>query len=418
MTRYRHRSWVTSANDPATGNPITHLPYGVFFAPHGERHLCIAIGDQLLDLTHLPEAPPDCSEALKSPTLNALLELGPDAWKRLRGHVTEILSVDAPASTRAELASALQPLADATLAKPLEIPNYTDFFASLHHATRVGQLFRPDQPLLPNYQHLPIGYNGRASSITMSGTPVRRPWGQTRPTLPGGLPGFAPTAALDFELEMAFVVGVSNPLGTPIAIDEAQSHLFGVTLLNDWSARDIQSWEYQPLGPFLGKSFATTISPWITPMAALAPFEGALLGRPDFTPPPLNYLGSDARTMNVELEVFLVSGGREERLSGSNLRDLFWTPAQLVAHHTSNGCNLEVGDLLASGTISGLEDGSAGCLLELTRNGTLPLRLSGGEMRPWLEDGDEVVLRGTCRGADLPSLHLGECRARILPAHS
>ena len=418
MPRHPHRSWVDSANDPATGNPITHLPYGVFIATREERHLCIAIGDQILDLTHLPEAPPDCRKALKSPTLNALLELGPDAWKILRGHVTEILSEDAPASVRAELAPALQSIADVTLAKPLAIPNYTDFYASLHHATRVGRLFRPGQPLLPNYQHVPIGYNGRASSITVSGTPVRRPWGQTRPSPPSGPPGYSPTAALDFELEVAFVVGVGNPLGTPILIGEAESHLFGVTLLNDWSARDIQSWEYQPLGPFLGKNFATTISPWITPMAALAPFEASLLGRPDGTPPPLDYLGSGARTVNVELEVFLVSGGTEERLSGSNLRDLFWTPAQLVAHHTSNGCNLQVGDLLATGTVSGPEEGSAGCLLELTWNGARPLRLGIGEVRTWLEDGDEVILRGTCRGADLPGLRLGECRAQILPAHS
>ena len=315
-----------------------------------------------------------------------------------------------------------------TLVKPVHIPNYTDFYASIDHATRVGQLFRPDQPLLPNYKHIPIGYHGRASSILPSGLPVIRPWGQSRPSSPEQEPQFAPTKSLDYELELALYIGQPNFLGTPIAIGEAERHIFGVGLLNDWSARDIQSWEYQPLGPFLAKNFATTVSPWITPMAALEPFRVPAAQHPEGDPRPLPYLHSfsdqQQGSIDIKLQVYLSTETMRANklapflLSESNPRDLYWTPAQLIAHHTSNGCNLQTGDLLATGTISGPAEASAGCLLELTRNGAKPILLPTGELRTFLADGDEIILYGFCEASGHPRIGLGECRATILPARN
>jgi fumarylacetoacetase len=355
------------------------------------------------------------------------MSLGRDAWALLRETLTGLLHSSAePSHRRSVEAAALHPLAGAILRNPVHTPNYTDFYASLHHATRVGQLFRPDQPLLPNYKHLPIGYHGRASSLVSNGVPVRRPTGQTRPAEGDSRPGFHPTRALDYEVELALYVGEPNPLGHPIPIAEASSHLFGVSLLNDWSARDIQSWEYQPLGPFLGKSFATTVSPWVTPMAALDPFRAPATERLASDPEPLPYLyaaGDQLQgSLDIKLEGLLSTAAMRESglapflLTRANASDLYWTPAQLVAHHTSNGCNLETGDILATGTISGVDEASAGCLLELTRNGSRRIELPTGESRAFLEDGDEILLRGWCEAPGHPRLGLGECRARILPA--
>jgi fumarylacetoacetase len=423
-----HRSWLPDANHPTADFPLTHLPYGAF-ATEGQQHLCVAIGSHLLDLHACAEAdllPGELKIACQSPTLNAFLALGPRAWTTLRHTLTTLLEISSPHRKEAE--AALHSIAGATLLKPIHIPNYTDFYASIHHATRVGQLFRPDNPLLPNYKHIPIGYHGRASSIVPSGTPITRPTGQTRPSLPDETPGFQPTKALDYELELALYIGQPNALGTPIPVGHAAQHIFGVGLLNDWSARDIQSWEYQPLGPFLAKNFATTVSPWITPMAALEPFHVPASPRPAGDPKPLPYLHSAADQahggLNIKLEVFLLTETMRANkltpalLSQSNTQDLYWTAAQLIAHHTSNGCNLQIGDLLATGTISGPTEASSGCLLELTRNGTQPLALPTGEARTFLADGDEIILRGSCEAPGHPRIGLGECRATILPARA
>jgi fumarylacetoacetase len=338
----------------------------------------------------------------------------------------DLLDAGAERSVRESLRGALVPMKGARLLKPVEPGNYTDFYASIHHATNVGRIFRPEQPLLPNYKFVPIGYHGRASSLVVSGTGVRRPSGQTKPAATGGQPGFGPTAFLDYEVEVGMYIGTGNRLGEPISIGSATEHIFGVTLVNDWSARDIQAWEYQPLGPFLGKSFATSVSPWVVPMEALTPFRVPAMSRPEGDPAPLAYLWSeeDQRVGGFDLtvEVFLLTAAMRaerqppHRLSQANLRDLYWTPAQMIAHHASNGCNLLPGDLLATGTISGAEENAAGCLLELTRGGARPVFLPNGEMRTALEVGDEVILKGFCRRAGLPQVSLGECSGVVLPA--
>jgi fumarylacetoacetase len=425
---HAHQSWLPSANDHATDFPLTHLPYGAFEID-GQPHLCSAIGTHLLDLHACAEAnllPPGLTAACKAPTLNPLMALGPHSWSVLRDTLTALLRIDAEPSRRQAAEAALHSIAGATLLKPVHIPNYTDFYASIHHATRVGRLFRPDQPLLPNYKYLPVGYNGRASSILPSGIPVQRPIGQSRPPSHNANPTFAPSAALDYELELALYIGQSNPLGTPVPIAKAAHHIFGISLLNDWSARDLQSWEYQPLGPFLSKSFATTISPWVTPMAALEPFRAPVANRRGGDPKPLHYLHLAADqthgNLNVQLEISILTRTMRANklepyvLSGTNAQELYWTPAQLVAHHTSNGCNLQIGDILATGTISGPTEAAAGCLLELTRNGAQPVTLPTGEARTFLADGDEIILRGFCELPDHPRIGLGECRATILPA--
>ena len=356
------------------------------------------------------------------------MSLGHRSWTLLRETLTSLLHVDVKPDHRPAVESALHSIAGATLVKPIHIPNYTDFYASIHHATRVGQLFRPDQPLLPNYKHIPIGYHGRASSIIPSGMPVIRPVGQSRPAITDGQPNFLPTNALDYEVELALYIGQPSLLGTPVPISQADHHLFGVSLLNDWSARDIQSWEYQPLGPFLAKNFATSISPWVTPMSALEPFRAPATPRLASDPEPLPYLHSAADqqqgSLNISLEVFISTEAMRANklapflLSESNAHDLYWTPGQLIAHHTSNGCNLQIGDVLATGTISGPSEASAGCLLELTRNGAQPMLLPTGESRSFLADGDEIILRGSCEAPGTPRIGLGECRATILPART
>ena len=423
-----HESWLPEANQPTADFPLTHLPYGAFEL-EGQQHLCIAIGAHLLDLHACAASnllPPTLIEACQAPTLNPFLSLGHRSWTLLRETLTGLLHADAEPDRRQAAEAALHSIAGATLVKPIHIPNYTDFYASIYHATRVGQLFRPDQPLLPNYKYVPIGYHGRASSIIPSGIPIFRPTGQSRPASPEDHPNFLPTKSLDYELELALYIGQPSLLGTPIPIPQADHHLFGVSLLNDWSARDIQSWEYQPLGPFLAKNFATTISPWVTPMAALEPFHAPAAVRPTTDPKLLVYLHSSTDqehgSLNVELEVLLTTKTMRDNkldpflLSESNARDLYWTPAQLIVHHTSNGCNLQVGDILATGTISGPAEASAGCLLELTRNGAQPILLPTGESRTFLADGDEIILRGSCEAPGHPRIGLGECRATILPA--
>ena len=351
------------------------------------------------------------------------MALGPDAWSALRRRLTELLSATASESTQHSVAQMLVPQRDAVMQLPAEIGDYTDFYASIHHATRVGKLFRPDNPLLPNYKYVPIGYHGRSSSIVVSGQPIRRPWGQAKPPQ-AAEPSFGPARNLDYELEVGIFIGPGNPLGEPIPIAEAEPHVFGLCLLNDWSARDIQSWEYQPLGPFLAKNFATSISPWIVPLEALAPYRVPVCARPEGDPAPLAHLNSPSAerdAIDLALEVFLASqqmrdqGMAPLRVSRGNLRDLYWSISQLVAHHASNGCNLRAGDLLATGTISGAEEGSEGCLLEMKHRAE-PLRLPTGETRSFLEDGDEITLRAYAEREGLPRIGFGACWGRIVAA--
>jgi fumarylacetoacetase len=305
-------------------------------------------------------------------------------------------------------------MAGARLLLPCEIGDYSDFYASIHHATNAGKMFRPDNPLLPNYKWLPVGYHGRASSIVVSGTPVRRPLGQTVEN-PAGPPSFGPSRRLDYEVELGAFLGPGNAMGEAIPASEACDHLFGLCLLNDWSARDIQSWEYQPLGPFLAKSFATSISPWVVTMEALEPFRCAAEARPEGDPQPLPYLqtgGHDA--FRITLEVWLRTARSEPvRISRGNFASMYWTLAQMVAHQASNGCPLRPGDLIGSGTVSGPEKENRGCLLELTWRGTEPLQLPGGETRRFLEDGDEVILRGYCEAPGFRRIGFGECRGTV-----
>ena len=432
LEEWSRKSWVESANDPECGFPLQSLPYCIFAGEDGRARPGVGIGEQVLDLDRCSSAglleglPSIVRSACQSPTLNPLLECGPAAHRALREKLMDLLDARADLGTRESLRTALLPMEGLRLLKPIESANYTDFYASIHHATNVGRIFRPDQPLLPNYKFVPIGYHGRASSLIVSGTGVRRPSGQTRPPADHAHPGFGPSKSLDYEVEVGMYIGAGNPLGEPILVETAGQHIFGLSLVNDWSARDIQSWEYQPLGPFLAKSFATSVSPWVVPMAALAPFRIPASPRPAGDPAPLPYLWSDsdqrAGGLDLTVEVFLLTARmraehqQRHRLSRANLRDLYWTPAQMIAHHTSNGCNLLPGDLVATGTISGAEEGSAGCLLELTGGGTRLTSLSNGESRTALEDGDEVILDGFCRRAGLPKISLGECRGVVLLA--
>jgi fumarylacetoacetase len=420
----RRQSWVLSANQPGDAFPIQNLPFGVFAGPSGAT-IGVAIGDQVLDLRGcsglLGALPTGTVEACAATTLNVLMALGPVCWSALRARLSDLLRSDHPqaADHQRVLGPHLVAMTGVRMLKPAAIGDYADFYASIDHARNVGRLFRPDHPLLPNYKYVPIGYNGRASSIVLSGSTVRRPRGQIVSS-PGAAPRFAPTQALDYEIEVGFFVGPGNRLGERIDIQEAGSHLFGVCLLNDWSARDIQAWEYQPLGPFLAKSFATSISPWVVTMEALAPFRTSAYARAAEDPAQLSYLVSekDLREggIDLRLEVYLRSTRMDEgvRVTRSNLRNLYWTPAQLVTHHASNGCNLQAGDLLGSGTVSGPDEESLGCLLELTRNGREPIALVAGERRGFLEDGDEVVFRGYCERDGFVGIGLGECRGTVV----
>jgi fumarylacetoacetase len=428
------QSWVESANAPSSDFPIQNLPFGVFRKRDAgvQARVGVAIGDSILDVPALhhggglaDESLRPAAEACDSGSLNALMALGTEPRRALRKRLHAMLRNDAPASDRQAAAQHLIAQGDVDMLLPAAVGDYTDFYASIFHATNVGKLFRPDNPLLPNYKYLPIGYHGRASSLVPSGTPVRRPSGQTHDIL-DKVPKFGPTKGLDYELELAFFVSGGNPLGQSIPISGAEDHLFGVCLLNDWSARDIQSWEYQPLGPFLGKSFATSVSPWVVTMEALAPFRTTAFARPEGDPAPLPYLfdNNDQKHggLDVKLEVSLSSVRMREAdldpvvLGTSNFRDMYWTMAQMLTHHASNGCNLRPGDLLGSGTVSGAEKTARGCLLELTSRGKDPVTLTTGERRKFLEDGDEVTLRGFCDREGFRRIGLGSCSGTVLPA--
>ena len=436
----RARSFVESANAEGCDFPIQNLPFGAFTNQQSaSARLCVAIGDQVLDLCAVAELgllrPEDededevLGEACQESSLNSLMGLGPERWRELRRILFGLLSAGSP--HRARVAACLLPQREITLVLPVEIGNYTDFYASLHHAANVGALFRPENPLLPNYKWVPIAYHGRASSIVLSGAGVRRPCGQWKAAPPNSpasssdAPQFAPCRRLDYELEVGALVGVGNEIGEPIPIAQAAEHIFGLCLVNDWSARDIQAWEYQPLGPFLAKNFATSLSPWIVTADALAPFRVPAAPRSAGDPQPLPYLadaeGQQRGAFDVIVEVYLQSdamrkaGCPPHRISRGNVRDLYWTFAQMVAHHTSNGCDLRPGDLLASGTVSGADPGSRGCLLEMTRGGAEPIALPTGEQRTFLEDGDEVRLRAWCERPGAVRIGFGECVGVVLP---
>ena len=429
-------SWVESAQDPATDFPVQNLPFGVFRrAGTGEMpRVGVAVGDQVLDLAacfaegmmhDVADTPAALACAL--PSLNGLMAAGRPQVTALRQRVSEVLRAGGTPTRRdrERAARILVPRADAELFVPAEVGDYTDFYASVHHATNVGAMFRPDQPLLPNYKWVPIGYHGRASSLVASGAAVRRPAGQ-RKAPADAAPTVGPSRMLDYELELGAFVGPGTPLGGRLPLAEAEAHLFGLCLVNDWSARDLQAWEYQPLGPFLAKSFATTVSPWVVTLDALEPFRVPAARRPDGDPAPLPYLRSpvdEARGgFAVTVEAWLRTrrmrdaGAPAARLSRGSFRDMYWTLGQMLAHHASNGCNLRPGDLLASGTISGPSRESLGCLLEITRRGAEPVALPGGETRGFLEDGDEVILRAYCEREGAVRIGFGGCAGVVFPA--
>ncbi|MBX7219622.1 MAG: fumarylacetoacetase [Blastocatellia bacterium] len=425
------RSWVESANLAGTDFPIQNLPLAVFNSPFNEGlpRVGVAIGDSILDITEgwksgFFEGPADrAAQSCFVPSLGPLMALGPEHAQALRIRLSQLLRVGGVSGQEQEFLSRhLVPRQGTPLRLPVEIGDYTDFYASVYHATNIGSMFRPDNPLLPNYKHIPIGYHGRASSIVVSGTTIHRPSGQTKDDAAEN-PMFGPCRLLDYELEVGFFVGQGNHLGHPVSIAEADNHIFGLCLVNDWSARDLQKWEYQPLGPFLAKSFSTTISPWVVTLDALAPFRIPAFDRPTGDPSPLPYLSSaNDRSwggIDLQLEVFLSSVRmREEacepyRVSSGNFRDMYWTIAQMLTHHASNGCNLRPGDLLASGTVSGKTKDSRGCLMELTWRGTEPITLPTGEQRRFLQDGDEVMIRGFCERPGAVRIGFGECRGII-----
>ena len=408
-------SWVESANHPATDFSIQNLPYGRFrSAAQPAWRIGVAIGSQVLDL--------HACGLLLGDDLGALMAAGPAAQAALRCQLSQGLR--AGSAQQASWAACLLPQSQAEMALPCRIGDYTDFYTGIHHANTVGKLFRPDNPLLPNYKWVPIGYHGRASSIIVSGSAFHRPVGQTM--APGAsVPTVGPSARMDCELELAAYVGRPNALGQAVPIVQAEQHLFGLSLLNDWSARDLQAWEYQPLGPFLAKNFASSVSPWIVTLAALAPFRSAF-ERPAGDPQPLPYLDSPANRatghIDIQLEVWLqtpamrAAGLPAQRLMQSNFRDAYWTLAQLVAHHTVNGCNLQPGDLLGTGTISGPAPGQGGSLLELSQGGKVPLALANGETRTFLQDGDTVILRAFCERAGARRIGFGDCAGTLLAA--
>jgi fumarylacetoacetase len=426
----RLRSWVESANTAGHDFPIQNLPLAVFRRAGSAQKFRggVAIGDRIVDLAALCEsglfdalAGRAAALAARS-VLNDLMAAGGEVNSALRLALSRALRHDSP--QRAAVAPMLVPQAQAEYALPALIGDYTDFYTSIFHATAVGRLFRPDQPLLPNYRWLPVGYHGRCSSIGISGQQFARPLGQ-RLAAQAQQPTMGRSERLDYELELGVFVGAGNALGTRIGIGEAQSHVFGLCLLNDWSARDLQAWEYQPLGPFLGKNFATTISPWIITLEALEPYRIPWLREPDDSQ-PLAYLDSaDTRSngaIDIQLEAWIetasmrAAGQAPTRLSHTSFRHAYWNIAQMLAHHTVNGCNLRSGDLLGTGTQSGPSPQEAGSLLELSRGGKQPLQLPNGELRSFLEDGDAIILRGYCERAGAARVGLGEVRGQVLPA--
>ena len=427
----RTRSFVRAAHVPGTDFPLQNLPFGVFRVGQGDPRIGVAIGDRVLDVRAAVELGvlvlrPPLADGCREPALNALMALGAAARVEVRRVVHAALREDSRlAGDAAARERVLLAMSDVELLVPVSVGDYTDFYASIHHATNVGAMLRPETPLPPNYRWVPIGYHGRASSVVPSGTPVRRPSGQVKAP-DADAPHVAPTRQLDYELELGAWIGRGNALGDTVSIDEAEEHLFGVSLLNDWSARDVQAWEYQPLGPFLAKSFATTVSPLVVTLEALAPFRAPAPARRKGDPAPLPYLhgATDlaAGALAITLEVSLSSVAMREmaippaRLGRTDFAGMYWTLGQLLTHHASGGCNLRPGDLLGSGTVSGPGEDERGCLLELTRRGTKPVRLPTGEERAFLEDGDEVVLTGWCERTGAARIGLGACRGTVVPA--
>lgn len=424
-------SWVESANQEGADFPIQNLPFGVFTTEGGEaERVGVAIGDQILDVfaswqagafEGAGEPAQAACQACAAPTLNPLMALTAEHWSALRRALQGALKTGSEHQSQV----VLKAMAGAQMVLPVDIGDYTDFYCSIYHATNVGKLFRPDNPLLPNYKHIPIGYHGRASSVVLSGTPVRRPKGQVKPPT-ADEPTFVPTRLLDYELEVGFFAGTGNALGESVPIEQAERRMFGFCLVNDWSARDVQGWEYQPLGPFLAKSFVTSISPWVITNEALAPFRVAAFERADGDPQPLPHLDSDENRkrggIDVKLEVLLRTekmrdnNAQAERLSLGNFKHMYWTAAQMLTHHSSNGCNLRPGDLMASGTVSGPEPHSRGCLLEITRRGAEPVVLSNGEERKFLQDGDELLLTGWCEKDGAKRIGFGQCTGVVIAA--
>jgi fumarylacetoacetase len=423
-------SWVASANAADTDFPIQNLPFGRF-RPAGSDapwRIGVAIGDQVLDLRAALAAggwSADVAallEPLAAGDLPGFMRRGGAARRTLRAALSSALSAGSP--SQSTLAACLVPQSAAETALPCTIGDYTDFYTGIHHATSVGKLFRPDNPLLPNYKWVPIGYHGRASSIVVSGTPFRRPRGQVKGA--ADAPVVGPSQRLDYELELGVLIGSDNPLGEPIPMASAEDAIFGITLLNDWSARDLQAWEYQPLGPFLAKNFATTLSPWVVTLEALAPFR-VPFERAAGEPAPLPYLDSPENrehgAFDLTVEAWIRTAAMREAgvpevlLSRASMREAaYWTPAQLVAHHTVNGCNLQPGDLLGTGTLSGPAPGQGGSLLELSQGGKTALTLAGGETRTFLQDGDSLILRAHCARPGRRRIGLGRCEGTVLPA--
>jgi fumarylacetoacetase len=424
------QSWVPSAQLAGTDFPIQNLPFAVFRRKGvGEAWRGgVAIGNQIVDLAAAAKAGVFAGEAAQAAQagaqdkLNALMALGQGAWSALRLALSRGLRVGSP--QQAALQACLVPQAEVEYDVPARIGDYTDFYTSVYHATNIGKQFRPDNPLLPNYKWVPIGYHGRASSIVVSGTDFHRPKGQLKKP-DADAPVLGASQRLDIELELGVFIGNGNALGDPIAITEAEQHVFGICLLNDWSARDIQGWEYQPLGPFLSKNFASTVSPWVVTLEALAPYRTAFV-RPAEDPQPLPYLDSPANrtegAIDIRLEVGLqtpamrAAGQPDARISGTSYRHAYWTLAQMVTHHTVNGCNLQPGDFLGTGTMSGPTLDQAAALIELTQGGKQPLQLPNGETRTFLLDGDAVVLRGWCEKPGVTRIGFGECWGTVLPA--
>jgi fumarylacetoacetase len=425
-----HKSWVASANTPDCDFPIQNLPFAVFRRKgSSEAFRCgVAIGNQILDLAAVAKAgvlkgeAAAAAQAGAQDKLNALMALGTAAWSALRLALSRALREGA--AEQAALQACLVPQAQAEYDVPARIGDYTDFYTSVHHATNIGKQFRPDNPLLPNYKWVPIGYHGRASSIVISGQSFARPKGQLK--MPDAeVPVLAPSKRMDIELELGVFIGQGNAQGEPIDIQDAERHVFGICLLNDWSARDIQGWEYQPLGPFLSKNFASTISPWIVTLEALAPYRVSFV-RLEGDPQPLPYLDSPANreggALDIQLQVGLLTdkmrtaGQPDAQICRTSYRHAYWTVAQMVAHHTVNGCNLQPGDLFGSGTLSGPTLDQAGALIELTQGGKHPVALPNGESRTFLEDGDAVVIRGWCEKQGAARIGFGECWGTVLPA--
>jgi len=428
-------SWVDSANEPTSDFPIQNLPFGIFTRTKGEplTRGGVALGTKIIDVTMLHErgyfdgdaalAAAECSAT----SLNGLMNLGSAPRTALRKRLSALFRAENPdmPGGKTEVEECLWPISSTLMRLPATIGDYTDFYASIFHATNIGSIFRPDNPLLPNYKHVPIGYHGRSSSIVPSSTAILRPHGQTKsPT--ADVPEFGQTKMLDYELEVGCFVGRGSALGETIPIDQCEEHMFGVCLVNDWSARDIQAWEYQPLGPFLAKNFATTLSPWVVTMEAIAPFRAPEFFRDEADPQPLPYLhgaeNSRQGGIDLTLEVHIISKKMRSEyirpflLSKGNFHDLYWTFAQMLAHHTSNGCAMRPGDLIASGTVSGNTKESRGCMMELTSRGKEPITLPSGETRSFLVDGDEVIIRGYCDRKGFRRIGFGECRGIVMPS--